>query len=93
MQDELLLQMLKQDLEILHSKNEAYLLQLIYAAKQMIAREGIVLGDTYEDQTLVTMYAAYMYRQRARPDAMMPKMLRSGLNNKLFSQKARVEDV
>lgn len=94
MQDELLLIMLKQDLEILHSKNEAYLTQLINVAKEMIAREGIVLGTSYEDQALVTMYAAYLYRQRAKPDAMMPKMLRAGLNNKLFSQKATVvEDV
>lgn len=93
MQDELLLQMLKQNLEILHSKNEAYLLQLIYAAKQMIAKEGIALGTDYEDQQLVVMYAAWMYRQRASKDSAMPRMLRTSLNNKLFSQKARVEDV
>lgn len=93
MQDELVLQMLKQDLEILHSKNEAYLLQLIYTAKKMIAREGIVLGTDYDDQALVVMYAAWMYRKRASNDSAMPRMLRSSLNSKLVSQKAVVEDV
>ena len=92
MQDELLLVMLKQDLEILHSKNEDYLIQLIGVAKEMISREGILLGDSYEDQALVTMYAAYLYRQRARPDGDMPKMLRRGLNNRLFAEKAKVTD-
>jgi hypothetical protein len=92
-QDELILSMLKQDLEILHSKNEDYLLQLIKVAKERIAREGILLGDSYEDQGLVTMYAAWMYRKRASDDNKMPRMLRSSLNSKLFSQKAVVEDV
>jgi hypothetical protein len=93
MQDELLLVMLKQDLEILHSKNTEYLTQLINTAKDMIAREGIVLGESYEDQTLVTMYAAWMYRKRASADSKMPRMLRSSLNNKLFAQKAVIIDV
>jgi hypothetical protein len=92
-QDELLLLMLKQDLEILHSKNEDYLMQLINVAKDMIAREGVTLGDSYEDQALVTMYAAWMYRKRAVGDNKMPRMLRAILNNKLFSQKAVDTDV
>lgn len=94
MQDELLLVMLKQDLEILHSKNEAYLRQLIQTAKEKIAREGITLGETNEDSHLIATYAAYLYRQRARPDSKMPRMLRAGLNNRLFAEKATVtEDV
>lgn len=93
MQDELLLIMLKQDLEILHTAKDAYLNNLINIAKEMITREGITLGETYEDKGLVTMYAAWMYRKRASGEP-MPRMLRAGLNNKLFSQKATVvEDV
>lgn len=93
MQDELLLIMLKQDLEILHTTKDEYLINLINIAKEMIAREGVTLGETYEDKGLVTMYAAWMYRKRASGEP-MPRMLRAGLNNKLFSQKATVvEDV
>ena len=90
MQDELILTMLKQDLEILHTAKDEYLINLINIAKEMIAREGITLGDDYEDQGIVMMYAAWMYRKRAAPDSAMPRMIRAAMNNKLFSQKATV---
>ncbi|PKK87250.1 MAG: hypothetical protein CVV64_22445 [Candidatus Wallbacteria bacterium HGW-Wallbacteria-1] len=90
MQDDLLLTMLKQDLEILHTVKDDYLENLIKMAKEMIAREGITLGDTFEDNGIVVMYAAWMYRKRAAPDSAMPRMIRAALNNKLFSQKATV---
>lgn len=90
MQDDLLLVMLKQDLEILHAVKDDYLKNLISMAQEMIAREGVILGDTLEDQGIVVMYAAWMYRKRAAPDSAMPRMIRAALNNKLFSQKATV---
>lgn len=90
MQDDLLLTMLKQDLEILHTVKDEYLKNLISMAQEMIAREGVILGDTFEDQGIVVMYAAWMYRKRAAPDSAMPRMIRAALNNKLFSQKATV---
>ena len=90
MQDELILIMLKQDLEILHTKQDDYLKNLINIAKEMIAREGITLGIEYEDQGIVVMYAAWLFRKRAAPESAMPRMLRAGLNNKLFAQKATV---
>lgn len=90
MQDDLLLVMLKQDLEILHTVKDEYLKNLISMAQEMIAREGITLSDTFEDQGIVVMYAAWMYRKRAAPDSAMPRMIRAALNNKLFSQKATV---
>lgn len=89
MQDDLLLVMLKQDLDILHTQKDAQLTNYIKIAKEMIAREGITLGEGYEDQGLVVMYAAWIYRKRVSGDP-MPRMLRAGLNNKLFSQKAKV---
>ena len=92
MEDAQILLILKQDLEILHSSKDDYLSDLISAAKGSIAREGIVLGDGYEDIILVVMYAAYFYRQRTG-DKKMPMMLRSALNNKLVSQKATVTNV
>lgn len=90
MQDDLLLVMLKQDLEILHTVKDDYLKNLISMAQEMIAREGIILGDDFEDKGIVVMYAAWMYRKRAAPDSAMPRMIRAALNNKLFSQKAAV---
>lgn len=89
MQDDLLLVMLKQDLDILHTQKDGQLTNYIKIAKEMIAREGIILGEAYEDQGLVVMYAAWLYRKRVSGDP-MPRMLRAGLNNKLFSQKAKV---
>ena len=89
MQDDLLLIMLKQDLEILHTAKDSYLTNLLKVAKEMIAREGIALSDNFESNGLVTMYAAWLYRKRVSGDA-MPRMLRAGLNNLLFSQKATV---
>lgn len=90
MQDDLLLTMLKQDLEILHTAKDDYLENLIKMAKEMIAREGIILGDDFEDQGIVVMHAAWMYRKRAAPDSAMPRMIRAAMNNKLFAQKATV---
>ena len=84
-----ILTMTKINLEIPASNTlfDSYILNLIEAAEQMIAREGIVLTDTVEDGNLVTMYAAYLYRKRANDTPVMPRMLRYALNNRLFSQK------
>ena len=42
MQDDLLLVMLKQDLDILHTQKDDQLKNYINIAKEMIAREGII---------------------------------------------------
>jgi len=92
--DELLLSLLKANLEIIpeNTAQDTYLLMLIDAARQMITREGITLTDTTEDNNLVVMYAAYLYRKRAEDNPVMPRMLRWALNNRLFSAKV-VADV
>lgn len=90
MQDEILIRILKLDLGILHDKHDELLTQLILTAKQNIASEGIILDETESSQSLVRMYAAWMYRQRANPDNKMPRMIRASLNNKLVGQKATV---
>lgn len=89
MADEIILVMLKANLEIIpeNTMQDAYLSTLITAAKQMIAREGITLGASVEDGNLVVMYAAYLYRKRAEDNPVMPRMLRWALNNRLFSEK------
>ena len=72
-------------------QREQYLNQTIDAARGFIVREGIDLTGSVEDGQLVEMYAAYLIRKRAN-DTGMPRMLRWALNNRLFSQKASVEN-
>ena len=90
MTDSDILAMAKANLEILPANTlwDTYIGNLIKASRQMIAREGIVLADTFEDANLIVMYTAYLYRKRATDNAPMPRMLRYALNNRLFSQKA-----
>lgn len=87
MTNEEILVMVKSNLSIASTTWDAYLLQLITVARQSIAREGITLADTLEDNNLVVMYASYLYRKRAEDSGAMPRMLRYALNNRLFAQK------
>lgn len=75
---------LKVDLQISSTALDEYLGQLMKAARDFIAQEGIVLTDSVGDGMLVEMYAAYLYRRRREPNASMPRMLRWALNNKAF---------
>ncbi len=93
MEDDLKLVILKQDLEILHSQKDDYLKTLIQMATELIEMEGISLTDDYLDASLISMYAAYLYRKRANDENPMPRMLRYALNNRLFSQKVGEVDV
>lgn len=79
---------LKLNLQLMTDAFDGYLQQLLEAAEQMIAREGIALISSAEDEQLRVMYAAYLYRKRAEDNPPMPRMLRYALNNRLFSQKA-----
>ena len=79
---------LKLNLQLMTDAFDGYLQQLLGAAEQMIAREGIALTSSAEDEQLRVMYAAYLYRKRAEDNPPMPRMLRYALNNRLFSQKA-----
>lgn len=79
---------LKLNLQLMTDAFDGYLQQLLEAAEQMIAREGIALTSSAEDEQLRVMYAAYLYRKRAEDNPPMPRMLRYALNNRLFSQKA-----
>lgn len=93
MEIERILTMLKSDLGELFPDEDrvAYLTQIINAAMAMIQREGITLENSAEDEQLVEMYAAYLVRKRASNEG-MPRMLRWALNNRLFSQKAMVDN-
>lgn len=87
MEQETLLAILKSDLEIGAAGKDEYLAHLLAAAAQLIAREGIHLGESAEDAHLQVQYAAYLYRKRKTAEP-MPRMLRYALNNRLISEKA-----
>lgn len=81
------LTMLKVDLGISVEAYDTRLSQYIQVAKTEIGREGITLSEEdLDDNNLVIMYAAYMWRKRESGDG-MPRMLRYALNNRLFKEK------
>lgn len=84
------LTMLKTDLGISSTAYDARLAQYITVAKAEIGREGITLSaDSLDDENLIIMYAAWMWRKRESGEG-MPRMLRYALNNRLFAEKGRV---
>ena len=88
MTDAELLTMTKNNLQIAGSTWDAYLAQLITAAQDAIATQGITLDlGQIGDCNLVVMYASYLYRKRAEDNPGMPRMLRYELNNRLFAEK------
>ncbi len=92
MKDAERLALLKIDLQLMTNAFDDYLLALLGAAREMIAREGARLTESAEDEQLLRMYAAYLYRKRAEDKPDMPRMLRWALNNRIFSGKAREDD-
>ena len=83
---EVLLPSLKVDLGITTEAYDNRLMQYLYNAQNEIAREGVTIGDCYDDNQLVIMYAAWTWRKRDSGEG-MPRMLRYALNNRVFSQK------
>lgn len=81
---------LKIDLGITTDAFDSRLNMYIEAAQQFITREGAELTDTAEDNQLVTMYAAWLWRRRDSMEG-MPRMLRWALNNRIFSEKMKEE--
>lgn len=79
---------LKKDLQMLTAANDDYLKNLLKLSKAKIEKEGIKLGKDIESGMLQVQYAAYLFRARAGAQTEMPRFLRYGLNNMLFSQKA-----
>lgn len=82
-----LLKLLKLNLSMITTVYDDYLAHLLLTSREFISREGISLQDTPEDNELIVMYAAYLYRKRAEDNPPMPRMLRWALNNRLFSEK------
>lgn len=88
-----MLEMLKIDLGITTTAYDERLGQYLTSAQQMIEREGVTALNlsTLEDQQLVVMYAAWLWRRRDSMEG-MPRMLRWALNNRIFSEKAKAKE-
>lgn len=88
------LTLLKNDLQMLTSSNDTLLSSLLDASVEYIQKEGITLveNDIGVDMVIV-QYAAYLFRKRASEETAMPRFLRYNLNNILFSQKGKRNDV
>lgn len=88
------LMILKKDLQMITSANDDFLTELLRLAEKAIQREGIVLvKDDIECDMAVIQYAAYLFRKRASAETEMPRFLRWQLNNLLFSQKGKKDDI
>lgn len=84
-----LLTALKVDLGISTNAYDARLTEYLKSAVQLITKEGITLDmQSYDDSTLVVMYAAWLWRRRDSMDG-MPRMVRYLMNNRLFSEKVK----
>lgn len=85
--------MTKSNLQIAGSSFDDYLEFLIDAAQNAIKAEGITIDfDAIDDCNLIVMYTSYLYRKRVGDDPVMPRMLRYALNNRVFAEKAKVEE-
>ena len=85
--DRVMLPGLKLDLGIVTTMYDDRLIAKLSAARERLAAEGVTLTDSEEDQELVVMFAAYLWRSRGT-GADMPRMLRYAINNRVFGQKA-----
>lgn len=94
MSDSEKLEILKYDLQMATDANDDYLLKLLGLSESAIRREGIELTkDDLESDMAVIQYAAFLFRKRAASDTTMPRPLRWQLNNMLFGQKGKQNDV
>lgn len=91
MKNEDILTILKTDLEISGTSRDNMLNNMIELAKAAITREGITLNENVDDGMLIENYAAFLYRKRREELYAMPRSLRYMLNNRLFSEKGKVE--
>lgn len=83
-----LLSPLKVDLGITATAYDTRLKAYLSNAIQQIEREGVTLTDQIDDQQLVIMYAAWMWRRRDTGEG-MPRMVRYALNNRVLQEKMR----
>lgn len=95
-----LLKMLEADLDLMvdymdeeaRQKKTTQLVQYILSASAFIEREGITLDfSKIGDCILTVMYASWLYDKRKDGVAIMPRMLRYNLNNRLWDEKVKAD--
>ena len=91
-----MLELVKMDLGELNNTKDELIQHCIDEAAAYIATEGVNLTNSVEDEGLIRMYAAYLFRKRASDKAdgvgnvgQMPRMLRWTLNNRIMAEKMR----
>lgn len=77
---------LKIDLGIMTTAYDERLLQYLSRAEAEVERQGVSVGDNTDDDELVVMYAAWLWRKRDSMEG-MPRMLRYALNCRIFEGK------
>lgn len=102
MTNEVLLQLLKNDLQITTNANDSYLEQLLQFSLTQMERMGItieVISDNDVNvasdeaiQVIQMQYASYLFRKRAGEETAMPRFLKRELNGLLLSQKMGSEE-
>lgn len=89
---ETLLSLIKSDLRILHTDDDAYLTTLLNAARLYITAFGIILNDDdISDTLLIVDYAAWTYKKRDTDEG-ISKNLMFRFNTRLLNQKGTVAD-
>lgn len=87
-----ILDMLKVDLGITHSKRDAYFNDLIKTSIKELELKGIKIDDTkVEDQMLVSDYSAWVYRKR-QEDIPLSMNLTQRIRNRIVKGRAEKND-
>lgn len=79
---------------MISNTNDEYLSKLLEFSKALMIQEGInYIQDDIGCEMVNIHYAAYLFRRRGGSETNMPRFLRWELNNLLFSQKGKANDV
>lgn len=98
MTNQLLLELLKNDLQIKTTANDSYLEQLLSFALSQLKQMGISIEESKDDndvtvasdeavQVIQMQFASYLFRKRAGEETAMPRFLKREINSLLFNQK------
>lgn len=97
MDDAAKLEILKLNLNRTGTAFDTLLLHYLKVAAERIGQKGIALTNSAADAELQIAYAAHLFRNRADSETAapneppLPRDLRWELNNRLFSEKGRVD--
>lgn len=98
MTNALLMQLLKNDLQLKTTANDAYLQQLLNYALSQLKQMGITIAEEQDEegvtvasdeaiQVIQMQFASYLFRKRAGDETAMPRFLKRAINSLLFNQK------